>query len=227
MRRTGGRGCMITRLSADRTVWRHSHVVTCAADRDATFHPGTHTARRVVSVSLRWGTDIRVLALWSLPGDLVDGLVQPPMHRPQLGNGPGCRRVRCGDLPALVEKRGDAMIQPERVRSGDRGTEQGRVDGGSQGLRAAGGIGEGPPPGGGGRSPTDDGQHAADVRRVQHMGEGKCDTFEGRGVEDDRASGCTPTRTVLMSQVNQKIGRGPIEKVVTRFDGQWEWCVEL
>lgn len=31
----------------------------------------------------------------------------------------------------------------------------------------------------------------------------------------------------LVGQVNAKIPAGPIEKVVTRFVGQWEWCVEL
>jgi hypothetical protein len=31
----------------------------------------------------------------------------------------------------------------------------------------------------------------------------------------------------LMSQVNEVITAGPIEKVLTRFVGQWEWCVEL
>lgn len=33
--------------------------------------------------------------------------------------------------------------------------------------------------------------------------------------------------TVLIDQVNERITAGPIEKVVTRFVGQWEWCVEL
>lgn len=31
----------------------------------------------------------------------------------------------------------------------------------------------------------------------------------------------------LVGQVNAQIPAGPIEKVVTRFVGQWEWCVEL
>ena len=34
-------------------------------------------------------------------------------------------------------------------------------------------------------------------------------------------------RTVLVEQVNGRIASGPIEKVLTRFVGQWEWCVEL
>ncbi|GAB4097194.1 hypothetical protein GCM10028787_26690 [Brachybacterium horti] len=34
-------------------------------------------------------------------------------------------------------------------------------------------------------------------------------------------------RAVLMEQVNARIGEGPVERVVTRFVGKWEWCVEL
>ncbi|APX34025.1 hypothetical protein BH708_16370 [Brachybacterium sp. P6-10-X1] len=37
----------------------------------------------------------------------------------------------------------------------------------------------------------------------------------------------TYSRSVLAEQVNERIDRGPIEKVVTRFVGKWEWCVEL
>ncbi|MGP9844679.1 PD-(D/E)XK nuclease family protein [Brachybacterium sp. 107] len=35
------------------------------------------------------------------------------------------------------------------------------------------------------------------------------------------------SRTTLADQVNDLTERGRIEKVVTRFVGQWEWCVEL
>lgn len=34
-------------------------------------------------------------------------------------------------------------------------------------------------------------------------------------------------QSVLMEQVNSRLGRGRINKVLTRFQGQWEWCVEL
>ncbi|MGC0250283.1 hypothetical protein [Pseudactinotalea sp. Z1748] len=34
-------------------------------------------------------------------------------------------------------------------------------------------------------------------------------------------------RSTLMAQVNARVERGRIEKVVTRFVGQWEWCIEL
>lgn len=34
-------------------------------------------------------------------------------------------------------------------------------------------------------------------------------------------------RSVLIEQVNSVVEYGRIEKVVTRFVGQWEWCVEL
>ena len=34
-------------------------------------------------------------------------------------------------------------------------------------------------------------------------------------------------RTALVNQVNEQVEQGRIEKVVTRFVGQWEWCVEL
>lgn len=34
-------------------------------------------------------------------------------------------------------------------------------------------------------------------------------------------------RSVLMEQVNSVVERGRIEKVLTRFVGKWEWCVEL
>ena len=33
--------------------------------------------------------------------------------------------------------------------------------------------------------------------------------------------------STLVGQVNELIPTGPVEKVVTRFVGQWEWCVEL
>lgn len=33
--------------------------------------------------------------------------------------------------------------------------------------------------------------------------------------------------STLVGQVNELIPAGPVEKVVTRFVGQWEWCVEL
>ena len=33
--------------------------------------------------------------------------------------------------------------------------------------------------------------------------------------------------STLVGQVNELISAGPVEKVVTRFVGQWEWCVEL
>lgn len=35
------------------------------------------------------------------------------------------------------------------------------------------------------------------------------------------------SRTILMDQVNSRIQDGQVVKVVTRFVGQWEWCVEL
>ncbi|WP_025779840.1 PD-(D/E)XK nuclease family protein [Brevibacterium sp. VCM10] len=35
------------------------------------------------------------------------------------------------------------------------------------------------------------------------------------------------SRSVLVDQVNANLGTGHVEKVVTRFSGQWEWCVEL
>lgn len=35
------------------------------------------------------------------------------------------------------------------------------------------------------------------------------------------------TRAVLTDQLNGSLERGAIEKVTTRFVGQWEWCVEL
>ncbi|WP_423059169.1 PD-(D/E)XK nuclease family protein [Brevibacterium linens] len=35
------------------------------------------------------------------------------------------------------------------------------------------------------------------------------------------------SRSVLVDQVNATLGPGHVEKVVTRFVGQWEWCVEL
>ncbi|MGN7211893.1 PD-(D/E)XK nuclease family protein [Brachybacterium paraconglomeratum] len=34
-------------------------------------------------------------------------------------------------------------------------------------------------------------------------------------------------KSTLMYQVNEMVPAGPVEKVVTRFVGQWEWCVEL
>lgn len=34
-------------------------------------------------------------------------------------------------------------------------------------------------------------------------------------------------RGALMSQVNDRSATGQLEKVVTRFSGQWQWCVEL
>lgn len=34
-------------------------------------------------------------------------------------------------------------------------------------------------------------------------------------------------RTVLTDQINASLQHGTIEKVATRFVGQWEWCVEL
>src|SRR5699024_10649096 len=34
-------------------------------------------------------------------------------------------------------------------------------------------------------------------------------------------------RTVLVEQVNGRVERERIEKVATRFVGQWEWCIEL
>lgn len=34
-------------------------------------------------------------------------------------------------------------------------------------------------------------------------------------------------RTVLTDQLNASLNHGTIEKVTTRFVGQWEWCVEL
>ena len=34
-------------------------------------------------------------------------------------------------------------------------------------------------------------------------------------------------RTVLVNQVNEQVEQGRIEKVVTRFVGKWEWCVEM
>ena len=34
-------------------------------------------------------------------------------------------------------------------------------------------------------------------------------------------------RLVLVGKVNEQVGHGQIEKVRTRFVGQWEWCVEL
>lgn len=37
----------------------------------------------------------------------------------------------------------------------------------------------------------------------------------------------TYARSVLMEQVNGAIAEGPIRRVVTRFKGQYEWCVEL
>ena len=35
------------------------------------------------------------------------------------------------------------------------------------------------------------------------------------------------SRSTLVGQVNAKIPHGPIERVVTRFVGQWEWTIEL
>ncbi|WME23219.1 PD-(D/E)XK nuclease family protein [Brachybacterium sp. GU-2] len=55
-----------------------------------------------------------------------------------------------------------------------------------------------------------------------------------RQLEDSRALLASTKRalrafasTTLTGQVNDRIAAGPIEKVVTRFVGQWEWCVEL
>lgn len=35
------------------------------------------------------------------------------------------------------------------------------------------------------------------------------------------------SRSVLVDQVNADLETGHVEKIVTRFSGQWEWCVEL
>lgn len=37
----------------------------------------------------------------------------------------------------------------------------------------------------------------------------------------------TFARTTLMEQVNHAVASGRVETVVTRFVGQWEWCIEL
>lgn len=51
---------------------------------------------------------------------------------------------------------------------------------------------------------------------------------DSRQVLDDVERGLrTFARTILMEQVNELTTSGRVENVVTRFAGQWEWCIEL